>query len=124
MLRGAANQTVSVATIPFKLALTVESAVAHPLLGQQFGELLELGLIDERTAVVVLLLVERARGEDSAYAPWLQLLPARLVGWRDKETWVLEMMNVQGWLFDRLSVHCCAFSQASSVHVCMQMPSA
>jgi hypothetical protein len=77
VLRGADNQTVTVATIPLNLSLTVETALAHPQLGQHFAELLELGLIDERSAVVLLLVVERARGEDSPYAPYLQLLPER-----------------------------------------------
>lgn len=77
VLRGAANQTVPVATIPFGLSITVETALAHPQLGGTFAELLNLGLIDERTAVVLMVMVERARGEGSPYAPWLQLLPNR-----------------------------------------------
>lgn len=77
MLRGADNQTVTAATFPLSLSMTVEAAAAHPQLGPQFMELLELGLLDERTAVVLLLLVEKARGEDSPWAPWLQLLPTR-----------------------------------------------
>jgi hypothetical protein len=75
VLRGAANQTVPVATIPFGLSITVETALSHPQLGATFAELMELGLVDERTAVVLMVMVERARGKDSPYAPWLQLLP-------------------------------------------------
>jgi len=77
ILRGASNQTVQVASIPLDLSLTIDTALSHPQLGPQFAELLELGLIDERTAVVLLLMVERARGEASPYAPWLKLLPTR-----------------------------------------------
>lgn len=77
VLRGADNQTVPVASFPLSLSLTVETALSHPQLGPNFAELLELGLIDERTAVVLLLLVEQQRGQDSPYAPWLQLLPTR-----------------------------------------------
>lgn len=68
---------MQVASIPLDLSLTLDTALSHPQLGPQFTELLELGLIDERTAVVLLLMVERARGEGSPYAPWLQLLPTR-----------------------------------------------
>ena len=68
-----------VATIPFSLAITHETALSHPQLGPHFSELAELGLVDERTAVVLLLLVEKMRGEGSAYAPWLHLLPERCV---------------------------------------------
>jgi hypothetical protein len=84
VLRGAANQTVPVATIPFSLAITHETALSHPQLGPHFAELAELGLVDERAAVVLLLMVEKMRGEGSTYAPWLQLLPERWVcfgGW-------------------------------------------
>lgn len=77
VLRGAANQTVPIASIPLGLSITVETALAHPQLGPTFAELLQLGLINERTAVVLMLLVEKARGADSPYAPWLQLLPTR-----------------------------------------------
>jgi hypothetical protein len=79
VLRGTANQTVPIACIPFSLSITVETALEHPQLGPTFAELLQLGLIDERTAVVLMLLVEMARGDDSPYAPWLQLLPTRYV---------------------------------------------
>lgn len=76
VLPGAANQTVPFATIPFGLSITVETALSHPQLGSTFAELLGLGLIDERTSVVLMVMIERARGDDSPYAPWLQLLPS------------------------------------------------
>ncbi len=75
VLRGPSNQLVPIAAIPLSLAMTQEAALAHPQLGPHFAELIELGLVDERMAVVLLLLVERMRGEESAYAPWIQLLP-------------------------------------------------
>jgi hypothetical protein len=55
----------------------VQAAQAHPVLGPSFTQLLRQGELDERSAVVLLLLLERARGGASAYAPWLQLLPTQ-----------------------------------------------
>jgi hypothetical protein len=77
LLRGSAHQTVSVATVPLHLAMTADSARQDPQLGSSYAELLDLGLLDERNAVIVMLLVERMRGRDSRYAPYIQLLPER-----------------------------------------------
>jgi hypothetical protein len=41
---------------------------------------MELGLLDERNAVIVMLLIERMRGDGSRYAPYIQLLPERCEG--------------------------------------------
>jgi hypothetical protein len=38
---------------------------------------MELGLLDERNAVIVMLLIEKMRGDGSRYAPYIQLLPER-----------------------------------------------
>jgi hypothetical protein len=77
LLRGTANQTVSVATVPLNLTLTAESARQDPQLGSSYAELMDLGLLDERNAVIVMLLVEKMRGQGSRFAPYIQLLPER-----------------------------------------------
>jgi hypothetical protein len=75
-----------VASVPLQLCLTVEAAMADATLGDRFAELLGQGVLDERSAVVLLLLLEAGKGDASDYAPWLQLLPTRCVcacnGWR------------------------------------------
>lgn len=38
---------------------------------------MDLGLLDERTAVIVMLMIEKLRGSASRYAPYIQLLPER-----------------------------------------------
>ncbi|WIA21903.1 hypothetical protein OEZ85_004272 [Tetradesmus obliquus] len=75
LLRGPAHQTVTVATVPLNLALTAESARQDPQLGSSYAELMELGLLDDRSVVIVMLLVEKMRGQGSRYAPYIQLLP-------------------------------------------------
>jgi hypothetical protein len=71
------QRTVPVAEVPLDLALTASSAVRDPELGGSYAELLRLGLLDERSVVVAMVAVERARGGESRYAPWLRLLPER-----------------------------------------------
>lgn len=39
--------------------------------------MLEKRLLDERTAIIVFLLLERLKGERSRYAPYIQALPKR-----------------------------------------------
>ncbi|GBF87660.1 hypothetical protein Rsub_00371 [Raphidocelis subcapitata] len=69
------QRAVPVADVPLGLALTADAAVRDPDLGASYRELLDLGLIDGRTAVIAMLTVERAREAGSRYAPWLRLLP-------------------------------------------------
>jgi hypothetical protein len=75
------QRTLPVASAPLSLALTARAAVADPDLGPAYAELLELGLLDERSAVIAMLTVERVRGGDSRYAPWIRMLPDR---WGEK----------------------------------------
>lgn len=75
MLTG--QQTVVVAEIPVDLVLTAANVVKDAELGPSYAELLQLGLLDERTVVVMFLLIERLKGSRSRYAPWLHLLPTR-----------------------------------------------
>ena len=67
------------AEVPLGLALTADAAKRDPDLGGSYSELMDLGLVDERAAVVLMLLVEKMRGEGSRYAPWIRLLPTRWV---------------------------------------------
>lgn len=75
LLRGTTHQTVPVAAVPLNLTLTADSARKDPELGPVYAELMDLGLLDERNAVIVMLLVEKMRGATSRYAPYIDLLP-------------------------------------------------
>jgi len=76
-MTGASNQTVPVISIPLHVTLTAKSARADPELGAHYAELLDVGVIDERNAVVLMLLVEKLRGQASRYAPYINLLSHR-----------------------------------------------
>lgn len=71
------QRTLVAAEVPLSLALTAETASQDPDLGQTYAELLQLGLLDERSVVVAMLTVEKLRGDESRYAPWIRMLPAR-----------------------------------------------
>jgi hypothetical protein len=71
------QRTLVAAEVPLTLALTSEAAKDDPDLGASYAELMDLGLVDERAAVVTMLLVERMRGRESRYTPWIRLLPTR-----------------------------------------------
>ena len=49
-------------SVPLRLAITAAAAAQHPTLGPTFKEMLENDDIDERMAVMLLLIVERRRG--------------------------------------------------------------
>ncbi|PNW80530.1 hypothetical protein CHLRE_07g321200v5 [Chlamydomonas reinhardtii] len=74
---GAAGQRepTTLAAFPLAAAITARKACQDPQLGEQFSWMLDRQLLDERTAVMVYLLVERLRGDKSAYAPWIRALP-------------------------------------------------
>ncbi|KAG2440994.1 hypothetical protein HXX76_003847 [Chlamydomonas incerta] len=76
--RGSAagqREPTTLAAFPLEAAITARKACQDPQLGEQFSWMLERQLLDERTAVMVYLLVERLRGDSSAYAPWIRALP-------------------------------------------------
>jgi hypothetical protein len=76
---------VTLAAFPLAGTLTAANLVRHPQHGPLLAELLQLGLVDERSAVILHLAAERhrlrqqpaARGSASASdaRPWLALLP-------------------------------------------------
>lgn len=63
-------------SVPLHLAITVATAADHPELGATFREMLADGGLDERLAVMLLLVVERRRGDASPLAPYLNAMPA------------------------------------------------
>lgn len=73
---GGAPPPVVVASVPLRLAITVAAAADHPALGATFREMLADGDLDERMAVMLLLIVERRRGDASPLKPYLDALPS------------------------------------------------
>lgn len=95
--------TLAAAEVPLDLALTAAAARRDPELGSSYTELMDLGLADERTAVVLMLLVERMRGGGSRYAPWMRLLPDRCGGRRAGCKWGTQAV---GLCLGRLDCSC------------------
>ncbi|GIL44630.1 hypothetical protein Vafri_2153 [Volvox africanus] len=72
---GAQYEPTTLASFPLDAAITVRTACNDPQVGQQFSWMLDKHLLDERTAVMVYLLIERLRGNESRFAPWIRALP-------------------------------------------------
>ncbi|GLI65463.1 hypothetical protein VaNZ11_008813 [Volvox africanus] len=72
---GAQYEPATLASFPLDAAITVRTARNDPQVGQQFSWMLDKHLLDERTAVMVYLLLERLRGNESRFAPWIHALP-------------------------------------------------
>ncbi|GIL75966.1 hypothetical protein Vretimale_5622 [Volvox reticuliferus] len=68
-------EPTTLASFPLDAAITVRTACNDPQVGQQFSWMLDKHLLDERTAVMVYLLIERLRGNESRFAPWIHALP-------------------------------------------------
>jgi hypothetical protein len=62
------------ATFPLESALTVNTCCLHPVVGPLLSRWLADDTISEREAVQLFLLVQRARGTGSEYAPYVSLL--------------------------------------------------
>lgn len=75
-LFGGGARPVTMARVPARLAITAAAAAQHPILGPTFREMLENDDIDERMAVMLLLIVERRRGDKSPIKPYLDALPS------------------------------------------------
>ena len=75
-LFGGGARPVTMARVPARLAITAAAAAQHPTLGPTFKEMLENDDIDERMAVMLLLIVERRRGDKSPIKPYLDALPS------------------------------------------------
>jgi hypothetical protein len=80
------------ATFPFASTITAASLIQNPAQGPLLKEILDAGVIDERTAVILHLAVERMRGKASPLRPWIALLPTGFdtpLFWSDEElTWL------------------------------------
>ncbi|EFJ47486.1 hypothetical protein VOLCADRAFT_91853 [Volvox carteri f. nagariensis] len=72
---GAQREPTTLASFPLDAAITVRTACNDPQVGAQFSWMLDKHLLDERTAVMVYLLIERLRGDKSRFAPWIRALP-------------------------------------------------
>ena len=66
---------VALATVPIASTLTSDSVVRAPGHGPLLAELLDAGVVDARTAVVLHLVVERAQLAKSPLRPWLAMMP-------------------------------------------------
>jgi hypothetical protein len=73
---GGAPAPVVMASVPLRLALTVDAAAGHPTAGAAFRQMLDSGELDERMAVMMLLVLERRRGDRSPIKPYIDALPA------------------------------------------------
>ena len=68
---------VTLASVPLALALTSKACVEHEAVGECFRSLMDDDVIDERMAVMLLLILERRRGARSPAAPYVEAIPAR-----------------------------------------------
>lgn len=87
-LVGLDRSDAVLATFPCGSAITAASAVAAPAQGPLLAELLDAGVLDDRTAVMLHLAVERVRGKASPLHPWIALLPTTFdtpLFWDDEE---------------------------------------
>lgn len=71
----ASGDSIVIARVPSRLAITAAACAHHPALGPAFTELLETDAIDERMAVMLLLIMEKRRGAASPIADYLDALP-------------------------------------------------
>jgi hypothetical protein len=75
-LFGGGAKPVVLASVPMRLAVSADAAANHDTpAGAVFREMLESGEIDERLAVMLLLIVERRRGEGSPIKAYVDALP-------------------------------------------------
>jgi hypothetical protein len=70
---------VPIASFPLTSTLTAPTIVQNcsTTQGPVLEELLEQGIIDERVAVMLHLVVEKLRGRNSPLRPWIALLPTK-----------------------------------------------
>ncbi|KAL0023620.1 hypothetical protein WJX77_008160 [Trebouxia sp. C0004] len=71
------NDGIVLASFPLQAAITPQTILSDPVLGQTYKELLNIGVIDERMLIILFLTIERQLGADSVWYPWLRLLPEK-----------------------------------------------
>ena len=74
-LGGDGDGDVVAASVPARLAITAAAAAEHPALGAEMRAMLAEDAIDERMAVMLLLIFERRRGASSPVAAYVDALP-------------------------------------------------
>jgi hypothetical protein len=76
-LLGFNRGDVPIASFPLSSTLTAPTIIQaySDTQGPVFKELLEQGIIDDRVAVMLHLVVEKLRARDSLLRPWIALLP-------------------------------------------------
>lgn len=67
---------VELASFLLRSAISAKSITSHSDLAPTYASLLEAGQVDERTLVMLYLLIEQLRGSDSQLGPWLKMLPS------------------------------------------------
>ena len=64
-------------TIPDAVTMNARSCAGDPALGETYVELARRGALDARTATMCMLMIERRRGEASAWREYVDALPRR-----------------------------------------------
>ena len=64
-------------TIPDAVTMNARSCAGDPTLGETYVELARRGALDARTATMCMLMIERRRGEASAWREYVDALPRR-----------------------------------------------
>lgn len=72
---GGEPSPVTVMSVPDHLILCADNLVKDPDVGPLYQDMMKQGLLDERTVIMMALMVEKLRASQSRYAPWLDLLP-------------------------------------------------
>ena len=72
---GDGDGDVVAASVPARLAIPAAAAAEHPALGAEMRAMLAEDAIDERMAVMLLLIFERRRGASSPVAAYVDALP-------------------------------------------------
>ena len=72
---GDGDGDVVAASVPARLAITADADAENPALGAVLREMLAEDVIDERMAVMLLLIFERRRGASSPVAAYVDALP-------------------------------------------------
>ncbi|EFJ20084.1 hypothetical protein SELMODRAFT_52721, partial [Selaginella moellendorffii] len=102
---------------PLDLALTPVTIVKDPVLGNVYREMLG-NEIDDRLLVMIFLIIERARGRASFWAPYLEMLPSGFGTplWFEDE----ELMELDGTtLFEATKAQ--VFFPSTFVSTCMSL---
>ncbi|KAL2623487.1 hypothetical protein R1flu_003692 [Riccia fluitans] len=74
--KGHRSNDEVVLVTPLVLAITPMTVLQDPLVGPLFGKLFADGLVDDRHVMMLYLMVQRAFGDSSFWAPYLKILPA------------------------------------------------